>query len=123
MNKSVFFLLICLAGMMATPSEASWAIAIVTGQNPIVVGNDRDSFDKSDEALQSCRDEYHSNKCRILAKGNNSCVALANNGRPGQSIRWTAGQGSRITVARQQAFQLCEAKYPGTCKVVHSFCH
>jgi len=120
--KPLLILLLTLTAMAPLPAEASWAIAIAKGGNPVVVGNDELSVDQGAYAVQVCAQQYPHGTCKVIAKGNHSCVALANNGASGAALRWTAGQGSSQSAADALALNSCSAGHSGTCKVVHDFC-
>lgn len=113
---------VLLPAIMPAPAQASWAIAIAKGGDPIVNGNDNTSIDQGPATLAMCNLHAVTKNCKLIAQGNHSCVALANNGAPGTHIRWTAGQGNMQTVAYAAALNSCTALHAGACKVVHAFC-
>ena len=119
--KLLVILVACLA-LLPAPAEAAWAIALVKGGNPIISGNQHSHEDEGASAVAMCNQTFKTHSCRVIAKGDNSCVALANNGAPGSKIRWAAGQGNTLPRADLIAGQACDALHTGACKVVHHFC-
>ena len=117
-------LALALFAVAPTAAQASFAIALVQGGNPIVHGHSgyHVNYDDAPGALATCNRQYKTTQCRIIAQGSSGCVALANNGARGAAIRWTAGQSRRKDAADQIALAACRSQFRGQCKVVHDFC-
>jgi hypothetical protein len=118
-------LLFALVALLPNPAQASWAIALVTGGNPIVAGHYgyHVNFNDAPDAIATCNRVSNSTQCKIIAQSPvHSCAALANNGAKGTAIRWTVGQSRRKDLADDMALKSCDAQFPGRCKMVHDFC-
>jgi hypothetical protein len=117
-------LALALLALAPNAAQASFAIALVQGGNPVVQGHDgyQANFDEAPGALAECNRAFKTTQCKIIAQGSSGCAALANNGARGAAIRWAAGQGRRKDLADQVALTACQSQFPGRCKVVHDFC-
>ena len=116
-------LLLALAALCPNPAQASWAIALVQGGNPVVHGhNGHANYDEAPGAIAECNKLFKTAQCKIISQGSSGCAALANNGAKGAAPHWAAGQSRRKDLADQIALKSCQAQFGGSCKVVHDFC-
>ena len=121
--KTVAFIVFLIA-IVPSAAEASFAIALVQGGDPVVHGHNgyQANYDEAPGAIADCNHLFKTTQCRIIAQGSSGCVALANNGAKGTAIRWTVGQARRKDLADQIAQEACQTQFHGNCRVVHDFC-